>query len=248
MLSNSNAIGPVVNPSRPVIRIGVCVDPTAKNIVAATTANTDILISYHPWQGEAEELLRKHGMSILALHTAWENSPEGVNFTFAKGIGLTGFRIVDGILLGEAGTSLRELLERCQRVLEMNVLSYFGELNSRVNQVGIWAGPGFLPHFKSIWENCRRYGCDTILSSELTLLPLRYASLHGLNLIDLGHSAIAKPGMLRLVQLLAEQLAEFGVTVEFFADFYESNCYTTRCSKEQFEVEESLALFSVNDK
>lgn len=227
-----------------ISKIGVCIDPTVDNIKAATNQGIELLISYHPWYREAESLVKSKGLRILSLHTDWDFIPEGVGFTLAKAIGLKYPERIDEIIYGEAGITFRELAERCQRALDLNVMPYFGELKTMVNKIAIWPGPGFLPFNRNIWETCYHQGCDTILSGEFTIPSLRFASVHKLKIVDLGHSAVAKPAMAHLAYLLRNHLAG-ECSVEFFHDFYACNYNTSWFFPENGDTEESLPLFAV---
>ncbi|HYH02831.1 MAG TPA: Nif3-like dinuclear metal center hexameric protein, partial [Bacillota bacterium] len=132
------------------LRLGVCVDPTEYTIASAVNKGVNILVSYHPWHGEAKTLVLEKDIGIIPLHTAWDNAPEGVNFTFAKELGLTDIRIRENIVVGATDMLLRNLLERCQRLVDQNIIPYCGEPRTLVKQIGIWAGPGFLPFNKPV--------------------------------------------------------------------------------------------------
>jgi putative NIF3 family GTP cyclohydrolase 1 type 2 len=234
--------------TRNVTKIGVCVDPTEQNIYTAAGKGIEVLITYHPWRGEAQETVFGKKITFLALHDAWDNAAEGINITFAKAIGLEELISVNGIVIGSTDLAFRELLERCQRVLDLNVLSYFGEIKYPVHKVGIWAGPGFLPHHKSIWETCLAQGCDTIISGEMSLLPIRYAAEHQLKLVDPGHSAIAKPGFSHSSSLLKLRLKALDCMIEFFEDYYGCSFYTKNYFLQQNDNDESLPLFLFSER
>ena len=225
------------------LRLGVCVDPTEYTITSAVNKGVNILISYHPWHGEAKTLVLEKDIGIIPLHTAWDNAPEGVNFTFAKELGLTDIRIRENVVVGATDLLLRNLLERCQRLVDQNIIPYYGQLRNSVKQVGIWAGPGFMPFNKRVWENCKQAGCDTIISGELSLMPMRFAAAYHMKLIDLGHSIIAKPAMAQLARTLKQRLGP-GVQVEFFADCYGCNYYTNFNYCQPDESEEFISLFT----
>jgi putative NIF3 family GTP cyclohydrolase 1 type 2 len=230
-------------PTRDVTRIGVCVDPTEQNIYSAAGKGMELLITYHPWWNEAKETVLNKKITLLTLHNAWDNATEGINVTFGKAIGLEELTLVEGVITGTADLAFREILDRCQRILDLNVLPYYGEIKHPVHKVGIWAGPGFLPHNKLIWETCLAQGCDTIISGEMSLLPIRFAAEHQLKLVDPGHSAIAKPGLSHLTSLLKLRLKALDCTVEFFDDYYGCSFDTKNYFLQQNDAEESLPLF-----
>ncbi|MGE5581757.1 MAG: Nif3-like dinuclear metal center hexameric protein [Bacillota bacterium] len=219
---------------RTITKLGVCVDPTAGNIHQAVDKGIEILISYHPWQGEAEKTLLDRGLEIWPLHEAWDHPAEGVIYTFGKEAGLADFYCKGEIVIGRTAVTFREFIEGCQRILGRNIIAYTGSLKEQVQKAAIWAGPGFLPNYKKFWETCLAEECDTILSSEVTLSALRYSQAHQLKLIDLGHSAMAKPGMNNLAKLLRENVALQDCTIDFLDDIYTCNFYTNCSFADQF--------------
>jgi putative NIF3 family GTP cyclohydrolase 1 type 2 len=223
--------------------LGVCVDPTAGVIASAVNRGLDILITYHPWHGEAGQLIHEKDLGIIPLHTAWDNVSEGVNLTFARAIGLSDIQIKQNLVTGMTNLALRVLLERCRQTVDQNIIPYWGELRTPVKKIGIWAGPGFLPFYKRVWEECVAQGCDTIISGEISLMPLRYAAAHQLQLIDLGHSMIAKPAMAKLVKILKARCGA-ELTVEFLGECYGCNYYTNFNYCQAEEPEEFISLFT----
>jgi putative NIF3 family GTP cyclohydrolase 1 type 2 len=221
-----------------ISNIGICVDPTAENIENAVNLGIEVLISYHPWQGEAEEIVKSRPVKIWPLHEAWDNAAMGVVHTFASEVGITEVYPKDELIIGVLETGFRELIERCQRLLGQNILSYSGDLRQPVAKVAIWAGPGFLPIYKKFWELSLAEGCDTILSNELTLSALRYSRAHHLKLLDLGHSSMAKPAMINLGTLLKEQAQD--CSIHFLDDFYTSAYYTNCSFADQFTESEDI--------
>jgi putative NIF3 family GTP cyclohydrolase 1 type 2 len=227
-----------------VKRLGVCVDPTEYTIAGAVKKGINILISYHPWYGEAERLIRNGGIGIIPLHTAWDNVSQGANVTFAKEIGLENITVAADIVHGKTDTVVKHLLEKCQRAVDQNIIPYFGEPRNPVKKVAVWTGPGFLPYHRKLWETCLEEGCDTIISGELGLAPLRFAADHKLQLIDLGHSRMAKPGMVNLARIIKGRLGQSGCSVEFFADCYGCNYYTNFSYSQPNDSEDFISLFT----
>jgi putative NIF3 family GTP cyclohydrolase 1 type 2 len=238
-LANQNFSDPdFITVSANINKLGVCVDPTAKNIKIADELGIEVLISYHPWYGEAKEYVENRMFHIWPLHEAWDNVAQGVTFTFAKGIGLNNLYTKGELIFGELETSFHDLIERCQHILGQNILSYSGDLNQPVLKIALWAGPGFLPNYKKFWEVCLSEKCDTILSSELTLSALRYSRTNQLKMVDLGHSSIAKPGMVNLTTILKELMPDCGI--HFLDDFYTCTFYTNCSFAEQFTESEDI--------
>lgn len=235
----------------PIGRIGVAVDPTPDNIQSAIDRGIDLLITYHPWTGEAAEAVRHANLRLLALHAAWNCAPSGILPELIQALALTEVAQPDGVTIGVTDTLLRGLIEGCQRALELTVVPYSGELRSPVRRVGIWLGAGFQPHHRAVWETCRAQGCDTLLSGELTMAALRFGTVHGLKLVDLGHSAAARVGMNKFRRLLVQKLPD-DCPAEFLDGLYSCNYFTnysildnySAAFTESDDVETELDLFS----
>ncbi len=221
-----------------IVKLGVCVDPTEKNIENAAALGIEVLISYHPWYGEARELVEARQIQIWPLHEAWDHTDRGVLDSLAKEIGLTGLYPKGELFIGHVETGFRDLIENCQRFLGQNILSFSGDLKQEVHKVAMWAGPGFLPQYKKFWDASLSEDCDTFLSSELTLSALRYSSARRLKLIDLGHSLLAKPGMLNVAEILKKEAQD--CLVQFLDDLYACTYYTNCSFAGQFTETEDL--------
>ncbi len=221
-----------------ISKLGVCVDPTARNIENAVNQGIEVLVSYHPWYGEAKEFVESRQIQIWPLHEAWDNTSEGVLYSLAQGIGLTNLYPKGELMIGQLETVFRDLIENCQRFLGQNILSYSGELKQEVHKIAMWAGPGFLPNYKKLWDVCLSENCDTLLSSELTLSALRYSRAHQLKLVDLGHSYLAKPGMSNLADILRKEAKD--CQVQFFDDLYACSYYTNCSFADQFTESEDI--------
>ncbi|HBF35708.1 MAG TPA: hypothetical protein DDW50_00120 [Firmicutes bacterium] len=236
--SDPSSCNSSVTSTRSISRLGVCVDPTAINVENAAKLGIEVLISYHPWYGEAKELVDIQHMQIWSLHEAWDNAPEGVLCTLAKGIGIKSLYPMGELIIGELKTNFRDLIEYCQRFLGQNILSYSGDLKQEVHKVAMWAGPVFLPNYKRFWEVCQTENCDTLLSSELTLSALRFSRACQLKLIDLGHSSMAKPGMSNLAAILKKEAKD--CSIHFLDDLYACTYYTNCSFADQFTESEDI--------
>lgn len=209
-------------------KIGVCVDPTERNLYEAASRGVQFLITHHPWRGEAYETVEAKDLIIYQVHSATNHGDEGNHRILAQALGLEKIKLVPGGgVVASANVLLKELIERCQRVLDLNVVPYWGDLNEKVKKVAVLVGPGFLPIYRSAWETWLDEGCDTILTGELGRFPVALAAIRRLKLVDLGHSTMVKPGMANLAYRLKNRLKAMGCEVEFFADLYGVNYYTT---------------------
>ena len=213
-------------PSDKLQKIGVCVDPTVQNVRMAQQDGVDLLISHHPCFELDEELFAGQEMGILVLHSAWNKAPDGNTSVLARLLNLKE-AVQDGELInGRMEMSLRDLLFSCQRLLNTPILPYVGDLNAMARKVLLISGPGFAPFYKEEWDKYIAMGCDTFLSAELGRFALSYLSRHNIKMIDLGHSAMARPGMEHLTYTLQNRLKIFHCQVIFYPDIYAVNYQT----------------------
>lgn len=207
-------------------RLGVCTDPTERNILHAASDGVDFLIAHHAWNGEGAEVVAAKRMSLYRLHSAWDLAPEGNLATLARMLGLRELVLRDGALTGTTDLDFKEFLERSQRLVGRDVLPYCGDPGRRVRTVGIIPGSGFLPIFRRRWEAMVALGCDTIVSGEISHTAARFAQVNGVRLVDLGHSGLVRPGMMHLAYLLRCRLMAHGCEVEFYDDAYAVDYHT----------------------
>jgi len=203
-----------------VEKIGVCVDPTAENIRIASERGVQLLLSHHQWLGEAVEVVEEKKLSLYCLHSVWNRAAEGNTSTLGRLLNLKNTELEGDMLKGETAMSFRELIGCCQRILEVNILPYIGDLQSLVKKVVIFSGPGFSCLNKEKWQDWLAEGYDTIISSELGRYAVAYLGGQGVNLVNAGHSLMAKPGMKHLAYLLQNKLKIYQCEVEFFPDLY----------------------------
>ncbi|HHT05264.1 MAG TPA: hypothetical protein GXZ97_03220 [Hydrogenispora sp.] len=207
-------------------KLGVCVDPTVQNVRMAQQDGVDLLISHHPCIELDEELFAGCEMGILVLHSAWNKAPDGNTSVLARLLNLREPVQDGGLVYGRIEMSLRELLLSCQRLLSIPILPYVGDLNAKVRKVLLISGSGFTPFYKEEWDKYLARGCDTFLSAELGRFALSYLSRHNIKMIDLGHSAMARPGMEHLTYTLQTRLKIFNCQVNFYPDIYAVNYQT----------------------
>lgn len=204
-------------------KIGVCVDPTEYNIQSASKQGVQLLLTHHRWEGEAAEEVEENNIGLFQMHSAWNRAPDGIIATLARILNLEDPCFEKDTVYGMIDMTLKELIGCCQRIFEVNIMPYVGDLNSRVRKVAVLSGPGFLPVYKEEWDRWIEQGCEVALSSEIGRYAVGYLSRHGIKLIDLGHSVMARPGMRHLTYILQNRLKIYQCQVEFFKDIYSAN-------------------------
>ncbi|MGQ9779911.1 MAG: Nif3-like dinuclear metal center hexameric protein [Bacillota bacterium] len=212
-------------------RLGVCTEPTERNILLAAGQGADFLLTHHAWEGEGAEVIAAKKISLYRLHSAWDLAPEGNLVTLARMLGLRELVLREGTITGTTDLALKDLLDRAQRLAGRNVLPYCGDPNRRVRTVGIIPGSGFLPVFRRRWEALAALGCDTIISGEISHAAARFAARNGVRLVDLGHSGLVRPGMMHLAYLLRCRLMAYGCEVDFYEDAYSVEYHSAASSR-----------------
>lgn len=213
-------------PKPKLTKIGVCIDPTEYNLRQAMKDRVDLLITHHPWHYINENLLKKGEMGVYVLHSPWYKAPEGITATLARLLNLKEVTHEGEIATGYLEMSFRNLIFCCQRLLQTTITPYAGDLNAQTHKVLIISGPGFAPYYRPLWNKYIDQGCDTFLSAELGRFALSYLTGLKIKLIDLGHSAMARPGMEHLAYLLQNRLKVFDCEVCFYPDYHAVNYLT----------------------
>ena len=225
-----------IRPGETCSRLGVCLEPTERRLYLAASDGVDFVITHHPWNGEAAEVIRAKGISIYRLHSAWDLAPDGNMVTLARMVGLRDWCSGTTCSRGH-DLSLQEMLERCQRIVGRASCPTAG-IGGRVTTVGIIPGSGFLPIFRRRWEALVQAGCDTIISGEISHSSARFAQCRD----PLDGPRPQRPGQAghgpsRL--LLRRRLLGAGCEVEFYDDFYAINYYTAWSLPRQEEGRET---------
>lgn len=187
-------------------------------VCEAIENDVNLIISHHPFlfnpitkihfnseKGKIIRLMFKHNLSLYSMHTNFDVGKNGINDTLAKILDLkniVGKVEKDEFLrYGEINSlPLKEFVELVKKRFNLNSVRVVGDLNKRVNKVGIVGGSGSDEVF-----NALKVGCDCLITGEVKLHLAQYASYHGLALIEVNHG-VEKIGLKTIRKELEKRL------------------------------------------
>ncbi len=219
----------------PVQRVITCLTLTGPVAQEAIRHGAQLVVTHHPLPfrpvkritdetpaGRVLWQLAQAGICIYSAHTAFDSAAQGINQALAQGIGLQEITplvpvaeqadhnaVIAGT--GRQGTlepelSLRELVQRVKRFLQVESLQVVGDLDFPVGRVGIVCGSG-----GSLLSRAVEVGCQAFLTGEMRFHDCLEAQARGTAVILPGHYATERFAMERLAQRLAQALPELEV-------------------------------------
>lgn len=224
------------DPSAPVQRIWVTLDPLPEVVERACRQQVDLLITHHPLlfkplsridfstpTGRIIQLAALHRLSIFAAHTNLDSVEGGVNDRLAAGLELQDVAVLAEPVsengnagIGRIGTlrapcTLKDLALRLKSALHLPVVKVSGPDHLAVRRVALCTGSGggLISHFLAS-------NAEVFLSGDLKYHDAREVESRGRGLIDIGHFAsehIITGDLARRLQAAADQ-AGTDVSVE----------------------------------
>ncbi len=101
--------------------------------------------------------------------------------------------------------TLRELAERCTRLLQPDVLKVLGNMEAEVDKVAVLGGSG-----SDYVEDAIKSGANVFISGDIKFHDAQKADYAGLALIDAGHDATEKPVLPVLADYLKSRISDAG--------------------------------------
>lgn len=218
----------------PVHRIMTALTLVPENVVEAIEHEVDLVVVHHPLPFHALKRITddttpgrmlldliEAGISVLSLHTAWDNTTNGINEQLAKMIGLTAIApliaaknpelVKKQLGSGRVGVfnapqSLQSIAHIVQNKLSIDSISIVGEPSTTISRVGIVCGSG-----GSMVSVARDNQCGLFLTGEATFHQCLEAQSYGISMLLLGHFASEKFSMNHLGTLLAKQFPDVQV-------------------------------------
>ena len=215
-----------------VQRIMTCLTVTPESADEACQESVQLIVTHHPIffrgakrltdttaEGRTVLQLAKAGVAVYSPHTAFDNTPGGINELLAARLGLG--EVVPLQQSGEgrlgalpAPTALRELAAALRTVLSSGPVQVVGNLEKRVRRVAIVCGAG-----GELLPEVYRSGADVFLTGELRFHDYLAAQAAGLALLLPGHYATERCG----VEDLARRLHAQWPTLEVWASRSEAD-------------------------
>lgn len=213
----------------PVAKLGVCLDITPEGAQTAADAGASLVISHHPLMyrplakidptadrvSQTVVTLVTARIALYSAHTNWDRADGGINDTLA---GILNLRdVVPLAASGDASLarigsldSAMPLVEFCSAVASVlecrdeNELRYRdADLSRIVRRVAVCGGAGAI-----FMHDAVAAGADVFVTSDIRHHEFLDAAAIGLSILDAGHGATERPGMLALQQRLSTQFPD----------------------------------------
>lgn len=135
--------------------------------------------------------LVRSGISLIAMHTNYDNACPGVNDALAEALGLSDVQALEhGMRVGiPAQTSLGAFAEHARRVLGGPVRCY-GDLEAPIKRAAVLGGAG-----EDFIAQALAADADVYLTGEAAYHKALEAVDNGLCVLEAGHAATERPGI-----------------------------------------------------
>ena len=231
----------VGNAADSVHRVMTALTIVPENVDEAIDQKADLIITHHPLPFHAlkritadsttgQMLLRliRAGISVYSMHTAWDNTNNGINEQLADIMELVNVEPLvmsknprlsnRGLGSGRVGDvdspeSLLVLVEKLKNKLNVPSIQLVGAPASRTTRVGIVCGSG-----GSLISDARNARCSTFVTGEATFHQALEAQSYGISMLLLGHFASEKFGLEPLIERLTAQFP----TIEVWSSRHEA--------------------------
>ncbi len=212
------------NPADPVERVGVCHEVTESVVAAIEKEHVDLLVTYHPLlfhpvtrlvAGRSPEArafrLIQAGTGLLVTHTDFDAAPGGTADSLAARLRLRdiepfGADEVEGApAIGRSGVfgeTLAALEDRVAGALGSKGLRVSGKKDRILDRVVVIPGSGadFVESAADV--------ADAMVTGDVSHHRVVTALDLDLAIVDPGHIATERPGMIALVALVADVVPE----------------------------------------
>lgn len=185
-----------------VKKVLLALDLTIETAKEALKIGANLIITHHPFlfnpitkilfnspQGEIIKFMCENNLTTYSMHTNLDCGVNGVNDTLARMLGLT---IDHDIAVKEdmlrfsniKETTLSKLIETVKKTFLLNGVRYIGDLNKKINTIGILAGSGANNY---LIDDAIKAGCDCYITGEVHLNNAIYAKQKDICIIEVNH-------------------------------------------------------------
>ncbi len=212
----------VGDPGSRVVRAAVCHEVTEAVVERVAEDPPGVLVTYHPLlfastrsmvagrspQGRAHRLIRA-GVAVVVTHTAFDAAPGGAADALADAIGLVGVEgigeEVAGFFVGRVGEmtepiTVGELATRLSPRLGVSTCQV-SDPEKKVRRVAVIPGSG-----SSFIAEAAAAGAEVVVTGDVSHHRVVAAADAGVAIVDPGHVASERPGLARLVSIVARMV------------------------------------------
>lgn len=208
-----------------ISRIAVALDATPENVESAAALGCGLLVTHHPVifrpvsavtdtdiAGSALIAASEQKIAVYSLHTNWDCSPEGVNFSLASLLHIECpvplAAAQNGAWgLGAAGElpaplSVAALLNSLHECWGLNNFTFYGDADKIMRQVALGGGA-----CQDLWRRALETGADCFITADISYHVRQEALAAGLNLVSADHGEMERASLPALMQIIREETA-----------------------------------------
>ena len=194
-------------PDAPVDTVLCALDLTGSVIGEAVRVGAQVIVTHHPILFRGRKNLREDdaegrmlcalvraGLSLIAMHTNYDNADPGVNDALAACLGLSDPKaLANGMRVGGlTPMTLSEFAAHCSARLGGAVRTY-GDGAKLIRRVAVLGGAG-----EDFARQALSAGADAYVTGEMAYHKALDAAAEGLCVLEAGHAATERPGILAL--------------------------------------------------
>lgn len=202
--------------NKDVSKVLVCCDVDEFVAQEAVHKGVDMIVSHHPLmffpinhlnednpEQRALRILIKNDICLYSAHTNLDVGYGGINDYMAALLGMENTEVVDCVCEMDGKkhgygrfctlkekTTLKEMLDRCKKVFELDGCRYVGEFDDEIKTVAINTGAG-----SGIMDMCFDLKADLLITGDVKYNPARDAYERGMDIIDIAHYDTEKIAM-----------------------------------------------------
>ena len=205
-----------------ISRVGVCLDAIADAVILASEMGCDVLLCHHPLIFRPLKQINTDDetgrtiyealtlrVNIIAAHTNWDSADEGVNFTLAELLKLSGVEKLEGFgVVGEVpAMATNDFLACVKKSWGLSRLDFFTgrtKTPEKISRVALCGGSG-----AEFWRAAKNTRADVYITADMKYHELIDATHAGLNIILVEHGEMERASLPKL----AEKVSACGIDV-----------------------------------
>ena len=213
------------HPDNPVDKVLCALDLNEQVIEEANMLGAQLIVTHHPILFRGRKNLReddaegrmlcalvRSNLNMIAMHTNYDNACPGVNDALAKALHLTDVEALDnGMRVGvtDKGT-MGAFADFAQEKLG-GVIRRYGDPERSVSRVALLGGAGedFVPQAIAA-------GAEVYVTGEMAYHKGADAAANGLCVLEAGHAATERPGILALSAALQKAADDVQYKIRVF--------------------------------
>lgn len=197
-----------------VRKIAVVLDINDETLRQSIEQKADLIVSHHPLifkpvkkvtSESIEYKLIKNNISVISIHTCYDNAKDGVNDILCEKLGIENTTVVETsdvvcpiVRMGTVNeTTGDELAKKVKEILSGKVS--LADAGNRIRNVAVCSGSGS-DFIREMIEN----DVDAYITGEASYHDMLFAKDNGMSVISAGHYETEKPAM----EVLKERIKE----------------------------------------